>query len=226
MTKQITTQALNDFWGRFQGHIAFLEESVRLGHNEEFKSRYDSVNRSAQEFHPALQVEFSLDMMDAKVNAIIVTSKEKGDGRKVALQVAAACPDEYKEMVTPYRLPVLPWESQVTKQWMRDMCSQYGMSSIATEVGDCLSDVTFAIKTNPHNGKVLIQVGFKNKREMKAVGDELVLVMLELLLGEEIIAEAVDLLSIKTARELSGAKAGYEHVSGLNARDAILRHLL
>lgn len=226
MTNKIETQAVENFWRRFPGHINFLEESVKLGHNEEFQIRYEAVNKSAQEFHPALRVEFALDMMEAKINAIVITSKERGEGRKVAMKLAKACPDEYRELVTPYRLPALPWESKVTQNWMIDMAGQYGMRSIANEVGAVLSDVTVAVKTNPQNGKVLIQVGFKNKREQKAVGEEIVLVMLELLLGEEIIAEAVDLLSIKTAKELSSGKMGWEHTSGLNARDVILRNLL
>ncbi|MDW2320220.1 hypothetical protein R7127_07995 [Vibrio sp. 1159] len=226
MTNKIDTQAVESFWSRFPGHINFLEESVKLGHNEEFQIRYDAVNKSAQEFHPSMRVEFSLDMMEAKVNAIVITSKERGDGRKIAMKVAKACPEKYRELVTPYRLPALPWETKVTKNWMIDMAAQFGMQSIANEVGTVLADVTVAVKTNPQNGKVLIQVGFKNKRELKAVGEEIVLVMLELLLGEEIIAEAVDLLSIKTAKELSPAKMGWEHTSGLNARDVVLRNLL
>ena len=220
-----TTQEFVEFWARFKGHINFLEQSVRLGHNEEFKGRYDSVNDSIQCIHPNLQVEFGMDMMEGKVTSIVVTSREKGEGRKLAHQIVAACPEEMKELATEYRLPVYPWEAEVTQNWLTDMCAQFGLKSIAHDVAACLADSVIAVKTNPNNGKILIQVGFKNKREIKAVGEELVILMFDLLLGEQIISEAVELLSIKVVRDLS-KNSGWEQTNGLMARDLILKKLL
>lgn len=226
MSKCDTATLIDSFWTKFPSHIGFLEQSVKLGHNEEFKGRYDSINESIKEIHPALQVEFGVDMMEAKVNAIIVTAKQKGDARILSQTIAAGCPENLKELVTPYRLPALPWESEVTKSWVYDMCRQYGMQSIATQVGDCLADATCAVKLNDSNGKVLIQFAFKNKRELKAVDAELVMLMFDLLLGEQIIAEAVDILKIKTQKELHGKKGDWVLTNGLGVRDAVLHALM
>ncbi|MDF4421739.1 hypothetical protein [Vibrio parahaemolyticus] len=226
MSKQDTAMLIADFWAKFPGHISFLEQCVKLGHNEEFKGRYDSINEIVKNIHSALQVEFGVDMMEGKVNAIVVTAKEKGEARRLSHAIAGVCPDSLKELVTPYRLPALPWETEVSKSWLYDMCRQYGMQSIATQVGDCLADATCAVKLNDSNGKVLIQFALKNKRELKAVDEELVLLMFDLLLGEHIIAEAVDMLKIKTQKELHGKKGDWAITNGLGVRDAVLHALM
>ncbi|HFI9381026.1 TPA: hypothetical protein ACGSTL_001180 [Vibrio parahaemolyticus] len=226
MNKHDTATLIADFWTKFPSHISFLEQSVKLGHNEEFKGRYESINDTIKEIHPALQVEFGVDMMEAKVNAIVVTAKAKGEARRLSHAIAAGCPDSLKELVTPYRLPALPWETEVSKSWVYDMCRQFGMQSVATQVGDCLADATCAVKLNDQNGKVLIQFALKNKRELKAVDTELVLLMFDLLLGEQIIAEAIDILKIKTLKELHGKKGDWVITNGLGVRDAVLHALM
>lgn len=214
------------FWSKFPSHINFLEQSVKLGHNEEFKNRYDKINEEAKNIHPALQVEFTVDMMESKVDGIIITSKEKGEGRAISITIAKMCPESLKPIVTPYRLPVLPWDKDVSKSWLYDLCRQYGMPSVATEVGDCLANAKCAVKFNEGNGKLLIQFSFKNKKEHKAVGDELVLLMFDMLLGEQIIAEAIELLSINTLKELKERKGNWLIKDGLQMRDLVLSALM
>lgn len=224
MKLSIDESQIKAFWAKFPGHISFLEESIRLGHNEEFKIRYDAINISARNLHPDLMVEFHFDMMDAKLQAVIVTTKNK-DTRTKALLVAKLCPEELKPFVSGYRLPALDWGAEVTTSWMKDLARQFGMKSLADEIGSCLADLTFALNMNHLNNRVLLQVGFKNNREKKAIGTELVQIMLEMLLGEQVVLEAIDSLSFKLAKELGSASKGWLHVSGLKVRDSVLQAL-
>ncbi|WP_024605529.1 MULTISPECIES: hypothetical protein [unclassified Pseudoalteromonas] len=219
-------KSINEFWAKFPSHIGYLEQCVKLGHNEEFKLRYNVINEEVKKLHPALQVEFNIEMLEAKVDAIIVTSKEKGEGRKAAIKIAENCPANLKSMVTPYRLPALGWELEVTDNWMLDLCRQYGMPSIAGETSDCLVNAKCAIKKNPSNEKLLIQFSFKNKRELKAIDEELVFLMFDLLLGEQIIAEAIDSLSINTQKDMMARKGDWVITDGLGFRDEILKALM
>lgn len=221
----LTTENLTEFWGKFGGYISFLEDSVRLGHNEEFKVKYQNVNKVAQKFHPDLRVEFGLDMMEAQVTSIVVTSAEKGEGRKIANTVAAARPDSLGELVTPYRLPVLMWDTTVTTNWLSDLCAQYGYQSVSTEMGHCLANMKVGVKVNPNSGKVIMQFGFKNKHEKKAIDKEIVELMLEMLLGEQIAIEAIESKVYKVARDVNDGN-GWHIVNGIQCRDTILKLLM
>ncbi len=221
----LTTENLTEFWSKFPGYISFLEDSVRLGHNEEFKVKYQKINKVAQKFHPALRVEFGLDMMEAKVTSIVVTSAEKGEGRKIANTVAEARPDSLGDLVTPYRLPVLMWDTTVTTNWLSDLCAQYGYQSVSAEMGLCLANMKVGVKVNPNSGKVIMQFGFKNKHEKKAIDTEIIELMLEMLLGEQIAIEAIESKVYKVARDLNDGN-GWHIVNGIQCRDTILKLLM
>ena len=227
MTKltMMNQKDMEHFWSKCKGHIGFLEQCVRLGHVEEFKARYNAVNDDIRQYHQDLRVEFGVDMIEGKITSIVVTSKTKGKTRQLAHSIVNACPSCLQNLVSAYRLPAIPWETEVTKEWLVDLTAQFGLQSISQEIGTCLANAEFSIKVNPHNGKVLIHVGFASKKELKAMDRSLVLLMLDLLLGEQILNEAIEQVTLKLSRELCKSD-GWLQTNGLNVRDNILALLL
>ena len=223
-TSIISSDQINTFWDKVPAHITFVEECVKLGHVTEFQSRYALINSDAQAMAPELRVEFNIDMHEAKVSALIITTKSEGKSntRILAKQIVDACPTEFKDISTYYKLPALDWSNEVTEDWILGFCEQYKMRSIAPEMASAITSAEFRIKQNLITNKVLVQVGMKNAREIKAVGRDTILLLMELLLGEQILCEGIELVSIKTKRKLNGDPKQWLTTGALKMRDAIL----
>lgn len=224
-TKTINTTHLIPFWVALEKSNTLLEKLMREGDAEGFKKHYDMINALAQKMHPTLQVEFGADMMAASIQYIVITLNEESLDRTPVNEVMTACPPHLKELVTSYKLPAVPWEAEITEDWYVSACQQFGFKDIAPEVGRCLSDLSYAIKQDPKDGLIFMQVGFKNPKEKKAVGQELIKLMLELQLGEQIVSEVISNVLFTLKKNMTKEK-DWVQVNGLKIRDAILINLV